>query len=76
MAGSDVIDKIFNKMDADRSGSICESELSSAFKDFDQDGICFIRLISVFYTNGKLLLSYQIETRSHFHLLFMCPVSP
>jgi hypothetical protein len=35
---NDVIAKIFGKIDADNSGSICESEMSSAFKDFDRDG--------------------------------------
>ena len=38
MANAEVIAKIFSKIDTDNSGSICESELNSAFKDFDQDG--------------------------------------
>lgn len=35
---NEVIEKIFGKIDADNSGSICESEMSIAFKDFDGNG--------------------------------------
>lgn len=53
MADGEVVAKIFSKMDADNSGTICQSELNSAFKDFDKDGrlyeynvnLCFDDLI-------------------------------
>lgn len=48
MADGEVIAKIFCKMDADNSGTICESELSSAFKDFDRDGKSRSLLFSIF----------------------------
>jgi len=34
----DVIAKIFGEMDVDKSGSICEAELSAAFLGFDRHG--------------------------------------
>ena len=34
----DVIAKIFGKMDVDKSGLICQAEMSAAFVVFDRDG--------------------------------------